>query len=113
MQLAQTSAHDVRLEIEKLRREREQDMVLGRPEVVKTESENAFLNEQDMKVNYLLSRFVLHEAEHTLQELRLYTSGLDSATKAARTIIAFLTHRRVCNGTWIRDVLPNMNSQVW
>lgn len=33
--------------------------------------------------------------ELNLQEIRLYTSGLESATKAAKTIVLFLTQRLV------------------
>ena len=76
MQLVQTSAHDVRVEAESLRDARLQALALRRQEST-NEVKAAFLDEKDM------------------EELRLYTTGLDSATKAAKTIIAFLTQRSV------------------
>ncbi|KAI0088475.1 hypothetical protein BDY19DRAFT_165528 [Irpex rosettiformis] len=75
MQLVQTSAHDVRVEVDSLRRARQQDLVMGGHSTMKAQNKETFLDEKDM------------------EELRLYASGLDSATKAAKTIIAFLTHR--------------------
>ncbi|KIP08264.1 hypothetical protein PHLGIDRAFT_127100 [Phlebiopsis gigantea 11061_1 CR5-6] len=74
LQLVQTSAHDVRVEAEILRDARVQALALRRQEST-SDAKPSFLDEKDM------------------EELRLYTSGLDSATRAARTIIAFLTQR--------------------
>ncbi|GJE95924.1 sister chromatid cohesion protein-like protein [Phanerochaete sordida] len=74
LQLVQTSAHDVHVEAEALRDSRLQALALHRQDSA-TDSQATFLDEKDM------------------EELRLYTSGLDSATRAAKTIIAFLTQR--------------------
>ncbi|EKM54090.1 uncharacterized protein PHACADRAFT_162472 [Phanerochaete carnosa HHB-10118-sp] len=74
LQLVQTSAHDVHMEAESLRDSRLQALALRRQDSA-NDVEPTFLDEKDM------------------EELRLYTSGLDSATKAAKTIIAFLTQR--------------------
>ena len=76
MQLVQTSAHDVRVEAKAIRKAREQALALRRQES---------FNEQPQKAPWL--------DEHDREEIRLYASGLDSATKAAKTIIIFLTQR--------------------
>ncbi|KAF8158512.1 hypothetical protein B0H34DRAFT_797892 [Crassisporium funariophilum] len=78
MQLVQTSAHDVRLEAKRIEKIRQNKFALRRQESF-TESQQAppepFLDETDQ------------------EEIRLYGSGLESATKAAKTIIMFLTQR--------------------
>ncbi|KAF8879492.1 hypothetical protein BD779DRAFT_1551796 [Infundibulicybe gibba] len=79
LQLVQTSAHDVRIDARKIEKARQNKFALRRQESF-SESQNqrapeAFLDENDQ------------------EEIRLYTSGLDSATKAAKTIIIFLTQR--------------------
>ena len=51
MQLVQTSAHDVRVQVDSLRRARQQDFVLGGRGTVKGESKETFLNEKDMEVS--------------------------------------------------------------
>ncbi|EJF61054.1 hypothetical protein DICSQDRAFT_170603 [Dichomitus squalens LYAD-421 SS1] len=76
MQLVQTSAHDVRVEAQAIRKAREQALALRRQES---------FNEKPQKEPWL--------DEHDKEEIRLYASGLDSATKAAKTIIIFLTQR--------------------
>ncbi|KAI1793228.1 hypothetical protein LXA43DRAFT_1124268 [Ganoderma leucocontextum] len=76
MQLVQTSGHDVRVEAKAIRKAREQTLTLRRQESV---------NEKPHKEPWL--------DEHDREEIRLYASGLDSATKAAKTIIIFLTQR--------------------
>ena len=91
MQLVQTSAHDVRVEAESLRDARLQALALRRQEST-NEVKAAFLDEKDM------------------EELRLYTTGLDSATKAAKTIIAFLTQRSVLSIPRV-ELLPDQNTK--
>ena len=44
MQLVQTSAHDVRVQVDSLRRARQQDFVLGGRGAVKGESKETFLS---------------------------------------------------------------------
>ncbi|KAG6849921.1 hypothetical protein H0H93_003632 [Arthromyces matolae] len=80
LQLVQTSAHDVRLEAKKIEKSRQNRFALKRQESL-TESQTnlstpePFLDDND------------------LEEIRLYGSALDSAIKAAKTIIVFLTQR--------------------
>ena len=76
MQLVQTSAHDVRVDAKAIRRAREQALALRRQES---------FNEKPPKEPMF--------DEHDVEEIRLYASGLESATKAAKTIILFLTQR--------------------
>ena len=76
MQLVQTSAHDVRVAAKRIRRSREQALALKRQES---------FNEKPPKEPLL--------DDHDHDEIKLYASGLDSATKAAKTIILFLTQR--------------------
>ncbi|KAH9480188.1 Protein rad9 [Psilocybe cubensis] len=78
MQLVQTSAHDVRIEAKKINKSRQNKFALRRQESFSESQQppdEPFLDEIDQ------------------EELRLYGSGLDSATKAAKTIIVFLTQR--------------------
>ncbi|KAH9923582.1 hypothetical protein B0H21DRAFT_765352 [Amylocystis lapponica] len=75
LQLVQTSAHDVRIEAKTIRKARQQVLAMRRQENGSTKHHEPLLDEKD------------------LEEIRLYTSGLDSATKAAKTIIIFLTQR--------------------
>ncbi|KJA17973.1 hypothetical protein HYPSUDRAFT_205707 [Hypholoma sublateritium FD-334 SS-4] len=78
LQLVQTSAHDVRIEAKKIEKTRQNKFALKRQESF-SESQQAppepFLDETD------------------LEEIRLYGTGLESATKAAKSIIIFLTQR--------------------
>ncbi|KAJ7070155.1 hypothetical protein C8F01DRAFT_1364201 [Mycena amicta] len=81
LQLVQTSAHDVRVTSANIAKERQQKIALRRQESF-TESQSQsqvqtedFLDEQDTA------------------EIRLYKTGLESATKAAKKIIMFLTQR--------------------
>ncbi|CDO75304.1 hypothetical protein BN946_scf184654.g12 [Trametes cinnabarina] len=74
MQLVQTSAHDVRVEATAIRKAREQALALRRQD-----SYNEKTNEQADDLD--------------VEEINLYASGLDSATKAAKTIVLFLTQR--------------------
>ncbi|KAF8904085.1 hypothetical protein CPB84DRAFT_1773363 [Gymnopilus junonius] len=78
LQLVQTSAHDVRIESKKIEKSRQNKLALRRQESF-SESQpgppEPFLDEIDQ------------------EELKLYGAGLESATKAAKTIIIFLTQR--------------------
>ncbi|KAF7422876.1 Sister chromatid cohesion protein 2 [Pleurotus ostreatus] len=78
LQLVQTSAHDVRLEARRIAKARQQSFAMKRQESF-TESQQAveepFLD------------------EHDLEEIKLYTTGLESAIKSAKTIVLFLTTR--------------------
>ncbi|KAI0350346.1 hypothetical protein OH77DRAFT_1593607 [Trametes cingulata] len=75
MQLVQTSAHDVRVEAHAIRKAREQALALRRQESYQDKPKEPWLDEHDM------------------EEIQLYASGLESATKAAKTIVIFLTQR--------------------
>ncbi|OSD02424.1 hypothetical protein PYCCODRAFT_1410918 [Trametes coccinea BRFM310] len=75
MQLVQTSAHDVRVEAKAIRKAREQALALRRQDSYNEKTKERWLD------------------EHDEEEIRLYASGLDSATKAAKTIVLFLTQR--------------------
>ncbi|KAI0761978.1 hypothetical protein BD413DRAFT_221108 [Trametes elegans] len=75
MQLVQTSAHDVRVEAKAIRKAREQALALRRQESYGEKLKEPLLD------------------EHDTEEIQLYASGLDSATKAAKTIVIFLTQR--------------------
>lgn len=75
MQLVQTSAHDVHVEAKSIRKAREQALAMRRQDSYNEKTKEPWLDEHDM------------------EEIRLYASGLDSATKAAKTIVIFLTQR--------------------
>ncbi|KZW01563.1 hypothetical protein EXIGLDRAFT_738517 [Exidia glandulosa HHB12029] len=75
LQLVQTSAHDVRIEARKLALSRQQSVVLKRNDSSFVEGNEAVLTDRDR------------------EEIALYLNGLDSATKAAKTIVVFLTQR--------------------
>ncbi|KAI9443068.1 hypothetical protein H4582DRAFT_1808792 [Lactarius indigo] len=79
LQLVQTSAHGVRVEAKRLSKARQQALVMRRQEsmaeVPSDKPADPFLNETDE------------------EEIQLYMSGLESATKAAKTIVLFLTQR--------------------
>ena len=51
MQLVQTSAHDVRVQVDGLRRARQEVLVMGSHGRVKPESKESFLDEKDMEVS--------------------------------------------------------------
>ncbi|KAI0734724.1 hypothetical protein C8Q72DRAFT_321316 [Fomitopsis betulina] len=74
LQLIQTSAHDVRIDVQKMRKARAH-ATSQRGGTSNQKQTNAFLT-----------------ADET-EELRSLVSGLDSATKAAKTIVLFLTQR--------------------
>ncbi|KII90510.1 hypothetical protein PLICRDRAFT_697054 [Plicaturopsis crispa FD-325 SS-3] len=76
LQLVQTSAHDVRIEAGKISVARQRQFALRRQES---------MNEKVASEPFL--------DEHDQEEIGLYTAGLESATKAAKTIILFLTQR--------------------
>jgi len=74
--LVQTSAHDVRVSAKKIEKARQQKLALKRQESFNdSQATEPFLD------------------EHDKEEIQLYTTGLESATKAAHTIILFLTQR--------------------
>ncbi|KAJ7465273.1 hypothetical protein FB451DRAFT_1263153 [Mycena latifolia] len=78
LQLVQTSAHDVRIKAQDIAKERQNKFALRRQESFsenQSQAAEAFLDDQDTA------------------EIRLYRSGLESATKAAKKIIIFLTQR--------------------
>ncbi|KAH7103288.1 hypothetical protein BKA62DRAFT_696412 [Auriculariales sp. MPI-PUGE-AT-0066] len=75
LQLVQTSAHDVRIEAKKLRISRQQSMVMRHDSMTEVQTQDGLLTDQDR------------------EEIQLYVNGLDSATKVAKTIVAFLTQR--------------------
>ncbi|KAF8889236.1 hypothetical protein CPB85DRAFT_1441418 [Mucidula mucida] len=78
LQLVQTSAHDVRISAKKIENDRLQKFALRRQES---------MNEsQVIKSEPFMD-------EHDSEEVSLYSSGLESATKAAKAIILFLTRR--------------------
>lgn len=74
LQLVQTSAHDVRVQLQRLASEREQSFVLNHQPDSQEEQPPG-------------------PTERDYQELQLYTTGLEPTTKAARTMITFLTKR--------------------
>lgn len=82
LQLVQTSAHDVRIEAKKIDKARQNRFALKRQESL-TESQTNLLAPEPFL------------DDNDLEEIRLYGSALDSAIKAAKTIILFLTQRCV------------------
>ncbi|KAF8648994.1 hypothetical protein AX16_006108 [Volvariella volvacea WC 439] len=81
LQLVQTSAHDIRIEARKIQKARQDKFALKRQEsIVDSQGRNRKASES-----------FLDDSDH--DEIRLYGSGLESATKAAKTIILFLTQR--------------------
>ncbi|PFH53278.1 hypothetical protein AMATHDRAFT_73479 [Amanita thiersii Skay4041] len=81
LQLVQTSAHDVRIEARRIGKARQNALALRRQESF-SECQS---QSRRQKVELL--------DEYDQEEIRLYASGLDSATKAAKTIVLFLTQR--------------------
>lgn len=65
MQLVQTSAHDVRVDVDALRRARQQDLIMGGQRAVKVENQDAFLDEKDMEVSSGLVSCILHRYSHS------------------------------------------------
>ncbi|KAJ6584574.1 hypothetical protein B0H19DRAFT_980202 [Mycena capillaripes] len=80
LQLVQTSAHDVRIKAQDIAKERQNKLALRRQESF-SESQSQILAVEDFL------------DEQDAAEIRLYKSGLESATKAAKKIIIFLTQR--------------------
>jgi cohesin loading factor subunit SCC2 len=95
LQLVQTSAHDVRLEASRITKERQQLVNLRRQESFSDQDSTSepFLDELDDRVSFLL--FFVAVCVDREQDIRLYSTGLESATKAAKTIVLFLTQRLV------------------
>lgn len=75
LQLVQTSAHGVRISAKKLGKTRQQAVALKRHDSTTSDLPEPFLEDSDQ------------------DEIGLYLSGLESATKAAKTIVIFLTQR--------------------
>ncbi|TFY83179.1 hypothetical protein EWM64_g834 [Hericium alpestre] len=101
LQLVQTSAHGIRDEARRLSKARQQLLGAQRQEGPSNATPQAFLNEKDT------------------EEIQLYLSGLESATKAAKTIIVFLTQRsgkgkatKNSNEAEYRNILDNLISDV-
>ncbi|KAJ7605513.1 hypothetical protein DFH06DRAFT_257355 [Mycena polygramma] len=80
LQLVQTSAHDVRITASGIAKERQNKFALRRQESL-SESQSQILVSEDF----------LDEQDKA--EIRLYKSGLESATRAAKKIIIFLNQR--------------------
>ncbi|KAG5653655.1 hypothetical protein H0H81_011615 [Sphagnurus paluster] len=80
LQLVQTSAHDVRIDAKKIEKARQNKFALKRQESM-TESQAKLLPPEPFL------------DDNDFQEISLYGSGLESATKAAKTIVLFLTQR--------------------
>ncbi|KLO06964.1 hypothetical protein SCHPADRAFT_1002012 [Schizopora paradoxa] len=74
LQLVQTSAHNVRTEARRIARARQQQTALRRQDSTANAVE-PFLDDQD------------------LEEVQLYSNSLDAPSKAAKSIIVFLTQR--------------------
>ena len=87
----QTSAHDVRIEAQSLRTSRQQLAVRTNNNDYCVDTP---LDEYDAEV-CVTSVSNSCRVEQELQEMRLYISGLDSTTKAAKTVVIFLTQRYV------------------
>lgn len=79
LQLVQTSTRDVRVRAQRLTSEREQSFVLSHQQDSQEERPQASVP----------------ATERDFGEIQLYVGGMDPATKAARTIINFLTKRSV------------------
>lgn len=93
LQLVQTSARDVRVDVQSLHNSRQHANTLRMKDGYGNDMEGAFLTESDMTVSSVRALEGLMLI--IVQEIRLYTTGLESATKAAKTIILFLTQRCV------------------
>ena len=95
LQLVQTSAHGVRVQAKRLAKARQQALAMRRQESMAEapldKPADPFLDEKDEEV--LFSKWPLRCASTFSQEIQLYMSGLESATKAAKTIVIFLTQR--------------------
>ncbi|THG98726.1 hypothetical protein EW145_g7376 [Phellinidium pouzarii] len=75
LQLVQTSAHNIRKEVRHIAKARQQLFALRRHESMGGDSEGPYLDEKD------------------LEEVKLYSTGLEAPTKAAKAIVLFLTQR--------------------
>ncbi|KAH8114301.1 hypothetical protein DFH11DRAFT_1508962 [Phellopilus nigrolimitatus] len=75
LQLVQTSAHNVRVEARRVAKARQQHFALKRQDSITGDTRGPFLDEKD------------------LEEVRLYSAGLEAPTKAAKAIVLFLTQR--------------------
>ena len=91
LQLVQTSAHDVRIEAQNLR--------ISRQQLAVRTNHNDYCadtplddNDSEVYVTFVRNSCCIKQES---QEMRLYINGLDSATKAAKTVVIFLTQRYV------------------
>ncbi|KAJ7457662.1 hypothetical protein B0H11DRAFT_208709 [Mycena galericulata] len=80
LQLVQTSAHDVRITAQDIAKERQNKIALRRQESFSENQSQTLIAEDFLD-------------DQDTAEIRLYKSGLDSATKAAKKIVIFLTQR--------------------
>ncbi|EGN98100.1 hypothetical protein SERLA73DRAFT_109431 [Serpula lacrymans var. lacrymans S7.3] len=101
LQLVQTSAHDIRIEASQIAKNRQRRFALRRQENINDRQAEPFLDELD------------------LEEVRLYVGGLESASKAAKTIVIFLTQRsgkskstKSSNEAEYRAILDNLISDL-
>uniref|UniRef100_A0A0W0G0I9 Sister chromatid cohesion protein n=1 Tax=Moniliophthora roreri TaxID=221103 RepID=A0A0W0G0I9_MONRR len=78
IQLIQTSAHDVRIEARRIAKERHHAITL--------KSQASFTEKPEEEEGSWLDEF-------DKEEIRLYSTALDSATKTAKTVVLFLTQR--------------------
>ena len=90
----------MRLEAKRIDKARQNKFALKRQESMSDSQANLalsgqFLDDSDLEVWHLRLLENSKGGSNFLQELRLYGSGLDSATKAAKTIILFLTQRSI------------------
>jgi cohesin loading factor subunit SCC2 len=86
----------VRVQAKRLAKARQQALAMRRQESVAEalsadKPADPFLDEKDEEVFFSRSRITF--ARTFSQEIQLYMSGLESATKAAKTIVLFLTQR--------------------
>ncbi|KAL0960842.1 hypothetical protein HGRIS_005858 [Hohenbuehelia grisea] len=103
LQLVQTSAHDVRLGAKQIAKARQRTFALRRQE--------SFTESQQTPEPFV--------DDHDLEEIRLYGTGLDSAVKAAKTIVLFLTKRsgkgkatKTSNEAEYRTIFDNLISDL-
>ncbi|KAI5117240.1 hypothetical protein M0805_001558 [Coniferiporia weirii] len=101
LQLVQTSAHNVHQDARRIAQARKQQFALKRQESATIDSQHPFLDEND------------------LEEIRLYSVGLEAPTKAAKTIVLFLTQRsgkgkstKNVNEQEYRTILDNLISDL-
>ncbi|KAH8818805.1 sister chromatid cohesion C-terminus-domain-containing protein [Flagelloscypha sp. PMI_526] len=112
LQLIQTSCHDVLREGRLLEKRRMQDTALKRQESMMSLSGSDSLSKASSDQDDFLD-------EHDRESMRLYEKGLEGATKAARTIVLFLSSRsgkgkatKNANEAEYRAILDNLISDL-